>query len=169
MMAIRNLDAPRGADPQLNRDGKGGLTSWPLLHDVLSFLDSKLERGFEAIETGSSVSSLIFTLGGARHTAIAHHPGRGRERRQVLPRPEHHHIETLTLINDRSEITLPRLREDRPLDLVLIDGRRVFPTPIIDWCYTAIRPRVGGLMIADDLALKTGRSLAELMDVDQRL
>lgn len=166
-MAIDDLDSLLAADPQLHRDGKGGLTSWSLPKDVLRFINSKLRPGLETLETGIGVSTLVFTLGGARHTSIAHHPD---EVQNVARYCSEQNISTdnLTLINDRSENALPRIMDDGPLDLVLIDGRHAFPTPIVDWYYTVIRLRVGGMMIVDDLALKTGQILAEFMDVDHR-
>ena len=73
-MAIVDLDSLLNANPQLHRDGKGGLTSWSLPHDVLRFIDSKLKPGLDTLETGIGVSTLVFALGRTHHTAIAHHP-----------------------------------------------------------------------------------------------
>ena len=54
------------------------------------------------------------------------------------------------------------------LDVVLIDGDHAFPSPFIDWYYTADRLAVGGLMIVDDIQLITGRLLADFMDADPK-
>lgn len=166
-MTIDDLDSLLVADPQLHRDGEGGLTSWSLPHDVLRYIHSNLKPGIHTLETGIGVSTVVFALSRTHHTAIAHHPDEVQNVARYC-REQDISTDDLTLINDRSENALPRIKEDGPLDLVLIDGRHAFPTPIVDWYYTVIRLRVGGLMIVDDLALKTGRILAEFMDVDHR-
>jgi hypothetical protein len=50
-----------------------------------------------------------------------------------------------------------------PLDLVLIDGGHGFPTPFIDWFYTAGSIRVGGVVVIDDAHLWTGAVLKEFL------
>ncbi|MGE0701926.1 MAG: hypothetical protein AB7O57_22700, partial [Hyphomicrobiaceae bacterium] len=43
-----------------------------------------------------------------------------------------------------------------------------FPFPILDWFYTADRLKRDGLMIIDDVHLKTVRILKDFMDSDPR-
>lgn len=50
-----------------------------------------------------------------------------------------------------------------PLDLILIDGHHGFPTPFLDWYYTADPLRVGGLLIVDDTQLWTGHTLKQFL------
>jgi len=112
------------------------------------------------------VSTLVFALNGAEHTAIAHHPDEVSNVRQHCLQ---HGISLnrVNLINDRSEFALPKLPKT-PLDLVLIDGRHAFPSPFIDWYFTVDRLKIGGLMLVDDTDLKTGQILKEFMSVDHR-
>ena len=63
---------------------------------------------------------------------------------------------------EKSERTLPVLPIDQ-LDLVLIDGSHAFPTPFIDWYYTADKLRVGGMMMIDDTQLWTGHALKSFL------
>src|SRR6185503_19887034 len=62
----------------------------------------------------------------------------------------------------KSEKILPCL-ETNELDLLLIDGEHAFPTPFIDWYYTADRLRVGGVIIVDNTQLWTGQVLKRFL------
>jgi hypothetical protein len=46
---------------------------------------------------------------------------------------------------------------------LLIDGQHAFPTPFIDWYYTADKLRVGGILIIDDTQLWTGQVLKQFL------
>ena len=161
-----DIDELLQARPQLHRDGQGGWTSWALPDDVLRLIARTVHGRSSTLETGLGLSTLVFALAGTRHTAIAHHADEVRRVRR--------HAATLglsldrvTLINDRSEWALARLPAT-PLDLVLIDGRHAFPSPFVDWFFTVDRLRIGGLMMVDDIHLKTGRILREFMAADHR-
>lgn len=154
------------ARPQLHRDGKGGLTSWALSDEALLFIDRTIDATSVTVETGMGVSTLVFALNGGEHTAIAHHPDEVENvRRFCLSHGIS--LDRVDLINDRSEFALPKLPRT-PLDLVLIDGRHAFPSPFVDWYFTVDRLAIGGIMVVDDIQLKTGRILEEFMTVDHR-
>lgn len=55
-----------------------------------------------------------------------------------------------------------------PLDLVLIDGDHAFPSPFIDWYYTADRINKGGYVIVDDTQLSTGRILHDFLCLEKK-
>jgi predicted O-methyltransferase YrrM len=61
-----------------------------------------------------------------------------------------------------SQWVLPTL-EPVALDFVLIDGDHAFPTPFLDWYYAAERLRVGGLVMIDDIPLRTGAVLDDFL------
>jgi predicted O-methyltransferase YrrM len=129
--------------------------------DVLEAIDGVVRPEWRTLETGAGLSTVVFALRGAEHVCVtpaagevarigawcaAHGIDLGRVRFEVA----------------RSEAVLPRL--DLPeLDLVLIDGGHGFPTPFVDWCYTAERLRVGGLLIVDDIHLWTGAVLRDFL------
>ena len=50
--------------------------------------------------------------------------------------------------------------------LVLIDGSHSFPSPFIDWYYTAFRLRVGGFLVVDDTQLWTGHVLKRFLEAE---
>ena len=63
---------------------------------------------------------------------------------------------------DESERILPKM-EKTDFDFVLIDGRHAFPTPFIDWYYTAPKIKIGGLVLIDDTHLWTGQELRNFL------
>ena len=75
-------------------------------------------------------------------------------------------LENVDFLLDRSEIILPTL-DIKPLDLVLIDGRHAFPTPFIDWFYTAPSLKLGGRLLIDDTHLWTGSILTDFLSSDE--
>jgi len=160
------LDRVLGLRPQLHRDGKGGVTSWALSEEVLRYIADCLCPGMATLETGLGVSTLVFALGRCHHTTIAHHPDEVDNLHRFCSK-HGVSLDRVAVINGRSEQVLPRL-EPEPLDLVLIDGRHAFPSPFVDWYYTVERLRIGGLMVVDDIQLRTGAILAEFMAVDHR-
>jgi hypothetical protein len=49
---------------------------------------------------------------------------------------------------------------------VLIDGKHAFPWPIIDWFYTAVKLREGGILILDDAEISSVSILKDFMCED---
>jgi predicted O-methyltransferase YrrM len=129
--------------------------------DVLGAIDAAVGPGSCTLETGAGLSTVLFALRGARHVCIT--PAAGEVAR-IRAYCETHAIDLARVRFEvaRSEHVLPRL--DLPaLDLVLIDGGHGFPTPFVDWCYTADRLRVGGVLVVDDVHLWTGAVLRDFL------
>ena len=129
--------------------------------DVLLALDALVEPGWATLETGAGASTVVFAMKGALHTAVV--PA-AHEVERIRAWCAAHDVATdrVTFRVAGSETVLPRL-EPTPLDLVLIDGGHAFPTPFIDWYYTAARLRIGGLLLVDDVNLWTGRVLRDFL------
>ena len=138
------------------------------IHSVLArFLDDYVEPAHVTLETGSGLSTLVILRKGvARHIAVA--PA-ADEFVVIREYSEQNGISTAALeaVTANSQEYLP-IADLPPLDLVLIDGDHAFPSPFIDWYYTADRLAIGGLMIVDDIQLVTGRLLADFMDADPK-
>jgi hypothetical protein len=66
----------------------------------------------------------------------------------------------VTFVVGGSQHVLP-VMDPAPLDLVFIDGEHTFPLPVIDWYYTAVRLRVGALLVIDDIQLPAPRLVAD--------
>jgi hypothetical protein len=147
--------------PRLHQDGAGETVSWGLLEEVLHFIEGEVQPGAATLETGAGLSTILFALVGADHTCITPN---GAEVERIAAYCREHGIATdgLRFHVAGSEAVLPQL-EPTPLALVLIDGRHAFPTPFIDWYYTAERLKVGGVLIVDDTQLWTGAVLRDFL------
>lgn len=122
--------------------------------DVLSHLYHQLSPNLQTLETGCGLSTLVFALADCRHQAIA--PNKVHIQETQKTAADHGiSLEKISFIQARSEDTLPHLGNPENLDVVLIDGGHAFPIPFIDWFYTRQRLAVGGLLVLDDVHLKT--------------
>jgi hypothetical protein len=92
---------------------------------------------------------VVFALKGSRHTVIAPAP-QEFEITKAYCRDRGIPTSQITFITEPSQNALPGL-ESPPLDLVLIDGGHGFPTPLVDWFYTAGKLKQGGYLIVDDI------------------
>lgn len=128
---------------------------------VLQAIDAVVRPGWRTVETGAGLSTVLFALRAAEHLCVT--PAAAEvERIRAWCAARGIDLGRVRFEVARSEAVLPRL--DLPeLDLVLIDGGHGFPTPFVDWCYTADRLRVGGLLIVDDIHLWTGAVLRDFL------
>lgn len=159
-----SIDELLADPPALHTDAAGQPISWGLPVDVLRFLHGVVDGNSRTLETGAGLSTIVFALRRTLHICVA--PDRDQTERIAqfcaargvgLDRV-HFHVEP-------SELALPRL--DAPdLDLVLIDGRHAFPSPFLDWYYSARLLKIGGLVVVDDTQLWTGRVLSEFLDLE---
>jgi hypothetical protein len=128
-----------------------GDVSFQLSDEVLFFIDERVRADCcTTLETGAGISTIVFAMNHSRHFCIT--PDAAQAER-VTGYCLGHGI-TMDAVQfeiGRSEQVLPRLALPR-LDLVLIDGRHGFPTPFIDWYYTAEALKSGGVLIIDDVS-----------------
>jgi predicted O-methyltransferase YrrM len=146
--------------PRLHRIGSEPV-SYRLADRALLFIDQTVNEKSRTLETGAGISTVLFAIKEASHTCIvpdADLVSRIRSycaRMMVSARRIDFHI-------DKSERALPALPIGQ-LDLVLIDGGHAFPTPFIDWYYTADKLLVGGILMIDDTQLWTGHALKRFL------
>jgi len=156
-----NLDALVNENPKFHMDGGGEPVSYGLGRAPLSYIAEKVKGDPNTLETGAGISTVIFALLGANHVCIT--PNKGEVGRIVAYCGQRQiPVLKINFVIEKSEYALPKL-EASGLDLVLIDGRHAFPTPFIDWYYTAEKLKLGGLMVVDDTQLWTGKILKEFM------
>jgi hypothetical protein len=60
---------------------------------------------------------------------------------------------------------LPTL-DERPLDLVLVDGAHGFPYPTLDWWLVAPRVKIGGRVLLDDAYMPPVRAIVDALRAD---
>jgi predicted O-methyltransferase YrrM len=147
--------------PKPHQGPAGGWIVWGLTEEALRFIYENVNEQWVTLETGCGLSTVVFALKGSRHTVIAPAPtefeitkaycqDRGISTRQI------------TFISEPSQKVLPNL-ETEPLDLVLIDGGHGFPTPYLDWFFTAGKLKKGGLLIVDDIGLWSCQILRDFL------
>jgi predicted O-methyltransferase YrrM len=148
-------------NPHIHTDATGKVIRRGLSYDVLQFIERHVGETSITLETGAGVSTILFAMKGAEHTCIV--PDNEEVKRiQEYCMQNQISMEKLHFYIDRSENILPNLQINE-LDLILIDGSHAFPIPFIDWYYSSIGLKVGGLLIIDDTQLWTGHVLKKFL------
>lgn len=151
-------------DEAFAKVSRSDLTCYGIGPDVLRFIAENVGRKSVTLETGAGCSTLIFALKSCQHHCIT--PSlMETERITDFAAQNDIDLKYVEFIVEPSEVCLPRMSLHN-LDLVLIDGKHAFPWPILDWFYTAERLKVGGIVILDDLKLRSVNVLREFMSVD---
>ncbi|HEX5387330.1 MAG TPA: class I SAM-dependent methyltransferase [Gemmatimonadales bacterium] len=135
-------------DPPKPHIQSGRRVSMGLVPAAVAFIHEIVDDSCATLETGCGLSTVAFALTGARHIVIAPLP----DELEYLKRYcDERHIATdrVRFIAGGSQSVLPSLQPP-PLDLVLIDGCHGFPSPCIDWFFTAGFLKRGGHLVVDD-------------------
>lgn len=142
----------------------GGNACYAIEPDVLRFLADSVSPSSKTLETGAGLSTLVFALRVAAHIAIT--PSKP-EISSIRESAANNGIslDSVRFICEPSEEFLPRC-ELADLDVVLLDGKHAFPWPMVDWFYTADRLKQGGLMIVDDVQMRSVGLLYNFMATD---
>jgi predicted O-methyltransferase YrrM len=150
--------------PTFFQKSSGELVSYQTTHDVLYFLEDHVNKDFYTLETGAGLSTIIFALKSANHICIAPQEAQFNNIKKFC---KEHNISTMKInfILDTSERILPQLKPV-DLDLVFIDGCHGFPIPFIDWYYTSLKLKIGGILIIDDIQIWTGHILKNYLISD---
>lgn len=134
---------------------------WSTDADCYRFLAERAVPGARTLETGCGISTIVLAASGSDHTCVT--LGQNEADGIVAWCRDHNvDVPNLRFAVGPSTDVLPTL-ERSPLDLVFIDGGHQFPTPVIDWFYTAPRVRMGGVIVLDDLQLPAPRLVADYM------
>jgi predicted O-methyltransferase YrrM len=141
-----------------------GLTCYGIGEDVLRFIADSVGEGSRTLETGAGCSTLVFAIRKARHTAVTPSETEIRLIREYA-NSNGIKLADVNFVPEPSERYLPRCDES-DLDLVLLDGKHAFPWPMVDWFFTADRVKRGGLMLLDDVQMRSVTVLAEFMSSD---
>jgi hypothetical protein len=134
---------------------------WAVDRATLEWLHAHLRPGARTLETGAGMSTVCFAVAGARHTCVVPDPLEVERIRTHCAR-EGVSTGNVDFVVEESERALPRLAL-ADLDLVLVDGRHGFPTPMLDWFYAARMLRVGGFAVLDDTQLWSVRVLRDFL------
>ncbi|MCM3903810.1 MAG: class I SAM-dependent methyltransferase [Pyrinomonadaceae bacterium] len=133
-----------------------------LTEAALTFIYENINDRCNTLETGCGLSTVVFALTGSRHTVIAPAPSEFEVTKSYC-RDRGIPTDQIDFIAEPSQKVLPAL-ESPPLDLVLIDGGHGFPTPYVDWFYTAGKLKKGGFLIVDDVWLWSCQILRDFLN-----
>lgn len=141
------------------------LQDWGLDAAVLRWLFDHISDGAHTMETGCGHSTMVFALRGAEHTVISPDP---IEHQRVRRWCSEHGVslDGVRFVVGRSQDVFHDLADDEPLDLALIDGDHAFPIPFIDWYQMAARLGLHGLLVLDDVDIRTGKVLTGFLEAE---
>jgi predicted O-methyltransferase YrrM len=140
------------------------LTCYGIEPEVLSYIAENVGQASRTLETGAGRSTLVFAIRGAKHIAIT--PAQSEiELITQYASEQGISMDNVRFVQEPSDRYLPRCEAEQ-IDLVLLDGKHAFPWPVVDWFFTADRLRQGGVMIIDDVHLRSVAILAEFMKLD---
>ena len=117
-----------------------------------------------SVETGSGVSTLLFSHISEHHTVFALDDGSGsvtNVRRSPLLRQD-----VVTFVEGPTQVTLPQHRFTEKLQLVLIDGPHGYPFPDLEYFYLYPHLDTGALLILDDMHIPTVHNLFQFLRRD---
>lgn len=154
------------APAELARLARREPVCWGIAKEAGLYLYDTVQPGWATLETGAGLTTLVFALRKARHTAVTPSASEATGIKKYA-RTKRIAMRGVRFVVAASEDYLPRARPT-PLDLVLIDGKHAFPWPVLDWFYTAERLRQGGLMMVDDCALPGVAQLTDFLRADAR-
>jgi methyltransferase family protein len=141
---------------------EGSPTDMYRLEDaIFDFLDQYLAHGMKTLELGAGSSTVIFAIKGTGHTCIV------PDEKQIQRIREYCELHAISLSNvtfiaEKSQDALPKITQ-RDFDCILIDGSHGFPSPFVDWYYSAGLLKIGGIVIVDDLHIWTCSTLADFL------
>jgi precorrin-6B methylase 2 len=132
---------------------------------MFAFLDQHLLPGMKTLEVGAGSSTIAFAIKGTQHTCVIPDEKQVRRIREYC---DLHQISLVdvTFLVEKSQYALPKIVQ-RNFDCILIDGSHGFPTPFVDWYYSADILKIGGMLIIDDLHIWTCSTLAEFLNEAQ--
>jgi len=143
-----------------------GSACYGIIRDVAYFIRDSIDQSSQTLETGAGISTLIFAIGGAAHTAITPNKNEIVKIRKYA-KTKNINFDNVQFVIESSDQFLPNSNMD-DLDMVFLDGKHAFPWPTIDWFYTADRVKQGGIMMVDDAQMKSVRILVDFMNADPR-
>ncbi len=117
-----------------------------------------------SVETGSGVSTLLFSNVSERHVTFTVDSGTGsleNVRSSPFFRPEQ-----VEVVEGPSQLTLPRYQFERRFQFALIDGPHGYPFPDLEYYYFYPHIEPGGILVVDDTQIPTIRNLMEFLKAD---
>jgi len=135
----------------------------PIQTSVLHKLTKYAKQGSLTLETGGGVTTVCFAAIGCEHTCIEPN-SQICERIKDYCRENLISLDGVRFIIGKSQDYLPSLDlGGKRLDLALIDGSHTFPIPIVDYFYIDANLKVGGILVVDDLFIRSVGTLHKFL------
>lgn len=144
----------------------GVLKNWHINKNVLQYLSNNISQGMNCLETGAGYSTCVLAALAGRLTTISPNFEEHKRISDWLIMQDVD-IEHLTFIDGKSQNILPTL-DVAVLDFVLIDGAHAFPFPVLDWYYSSLLLRRGGLIMIDDGRIKSVSILNDFLKHERK-
>lgn len=144
--------------PSLHSDEKGLSANYAINEKVLTAIFDLLKPGMHTLETGSGHSTIVFAMAGAKHLSISPYADEQERIREYMRAVNI--TSQVQFITDGSDRALPALQlAPGSVDFVLIDGAHRFPFACIDFHYTGLLLKIGGILCLDDVDMPSVRIL----------
>jgi len=72
----------------------------------------------------------------------------------------------VTFVLGPTQVTLPRYGFDARFQLVVLDGPHAWPFPDLEYYYFYPRIETGGLLVVDDIQIRSIRRMFEILEAD---
>ena len=118
-----------------------------------------------SVETGSGVSTLLFSHLSEDHVVFAFDGGSGSIH-NVKTSPLFNGA-TTTFVEGPTQKTLPLYRPDHRLQAALLDGPHAFPFPFLEYYYIYPQLQEKALLILDDIHIRSVHDLYNFLRADE--
>jgi len=117
-----------------------------------------------SVETGSGASTLLLSQIADWHITFSIDSGSGSL--ENVKRSPLFRSESVTIVEGPTQLTLPRYQFTEMVQFALIDGPHGYPFPDLEYYYLYPHVERGGMLVVDDLQIRTIHNLFEFLMVD---
>jgi len=137
---------------------------YPSLLRTIAKYCSDMEISY-SMETGSGVSTILFSHISADHKVFAVEHGNGSITN--VKKSPLFNAKTVEFIEGPSQITLPQYKFERKLQLALIDGPHGYPFPDLEYYYIYPNLETNALLIVDDIQIPMINNMFRFIEADE--
>ena len=118
-----------------------------------------------SMETGSGVSTIVFSHISSNHNVFAVEHGNGSI--SNVKKSPLFNSKAVKFIEGPTQITLPKFKFTHKLQVALIDGPHGYPFPDMEYYYIYPNLDVNALLIVDDIHIPTIHNMYEFIKADE--
>lgn len=142
--------------------GGGTLTS-PVLRAIAKHA-AAIGEIFATVETGSGKSTLLFSHISPQHTVFSIDETESISQVKASPL---FRSENVTYVEGPTQLTMPKHRFDRKLQIALIDGPHAYPFPDLEYYYLYPAIEEGGLLLIDDIKIPSIERMFAIISAEE--